>query len=313
MAYQTSTTIASCQLLINAIAIFVATAGWTVERNVLSGANRTVTLRKVGTTDYIHLFNTANDAIRMRASVGYDDAQPIASQPNVTPADSIVNNLLGPYPTVWMFASGDNVHVVVRRSDITGGYTHLLFGAVSKYGAYAGGTYIEGTYFDSTGGGSGSWSGSDHAPFGLGSQSLGYIRCDADAQVNKWWALREPNTALYAWGNVCPPTSVQSYTGYGDISRWLYAADDNVFSGRSFLHVIDVFVPRDGGSLYASPIGYADNLRLVSLAKFEPEQEITIASETWTVFPIARKAAPGSASGAPIGTGDMGYAIRKVA
>lgn len=311
MAYQTSTTIASNQLLINAIALFAASAGWTVERNVLSGANRTVTLRKPGVTDYIHLFNTANSGVRMRASVGYDDALPIASQPNVTPVDSEVNALVGPYPTVWMFASGDNVHVVVRRSDISGGYAHILFGAISKYGAYTGGTYIEGTYFATTGSASGVWDNGSHAPFGFGDKQTGYLRCDSDGVSNQWLLLGRAGLAGRAWGSVGAQNHIAA--GSYDITRWVYAADDNVFSGRSFLQIIDVYVPRAGTTLYFTPVGYPDNLRYVSLAKFDPEQEVSIGTDTYVVFPVARKAAPSTAVGGPIGTSNFGYAIRKEA
>lgn len=319
MAYQTSTTIASNQLLIDAIASFAVAAGWTQERNVLTGANRVVTLRKPGTSDYVHIFNTNTSEIRMRASVGYDAGATISLQPNVSPADTIVNALVGPYPTVWMFAEGDNVHIVVRRSDITGGYAHVLFGVLSKYGAWDGGTYVDGTYFNTSGSSTGTWGVDDHAPFGYGySTTSGYVRCDADGAVNKWWATSGNGSGAHAWAGVGALSLANMYSANQasptyDISRWVNAADDNTFSGRSFFHVIDLMVPRAGTPLYCSPIGYPWNLRLASLAKFDPEQEVSVAGETWTVFPIARKAAPSGASGAPIGTDNLGFAIRKVA
>lgn len=321
MAYQSSTSIAANQNLIDAIASFAAAVGWTVERNTLVGANRTVTLRKPGVTDYIHIFNTDTGNVRMRASVGYDAGLAPSAQPNVSPADTIINALTGPYPVVWFFADGDCVHVVVRRSDITGAYAHIMFGALTKYGAYAGGTYVDGTYFGTSGGGTGAWGGDDHAPFGLGyTVTRGYLRCDADGVSNRWFptsASDAGTTQTHADGGVGPEGSVNMYSGgqgYStyDITRLVYYADNNTFSGRSFLQLIQINVPRAGSPQYVSPAGFVGNLRYVSLAKFDPEQELSIAGETWMVFPVARKAAGSSTSGAPIGTGIFGFAIRKV-
>lgn len=309
MAYLSSTSLASNQLLVNAIASFAVSAGWTEERNTLSGSNRTVTLRKPGTSDYVHLFNTNASEIRMRGSVGFDAGATIPLQPGASPADTVVNNLTGPYPVVWMFAEGDEVHVVVRRSDITGAYAHLTFGTVAKYGGFDGGTYVDGTYFLATGSGSGAWGNGAHGPWGAGTGTVGYVRCDADAAVDKWWPTmggvgRLTNANMYS--------ANQAGSTY-DIARYAGAADDNVFSGRSFLQVVELEIPRAGTPLYVSPIGYVRNTRFVSLAKFDPEQEVTIAGDVWVMFPVARKAASSSASGAPIGTENAGFAIRKVA
>lgn len=321
MAYQTSSTIASNAALIDAIATFAAANGWTVDRNTLTGANRVVTLHKAGVTDYIHLFNTNTSEVRMRASVGYDSGLAPGAQPNVTPADCISNNLVGAYPMVWFFADGDEINIVVRRADTNGAYSHISFGRITKYGTFTGGTYIDGSYFNSTGSSSGTWdSVNDHGLFGHGSANNGYMRIDADGATNKWFPIYGNSSASgdVAFSNVGPLSAANAYSANQryptyDISRFINAADDNTFSGRSVMQVIEFYCTRTGSPLYVSPVGYSANTRYVSLAKFVPEQEYPVADDTWVVFPVVRKAASSSTGGAPNASDNNGFAIRKVA
>jgi len=319
VAFQTSTSIASNELLVDAIATFAAANGWTIESNTLVAAVRTVTLRKPGVSDYIHIFTASTNQIRMRASTSFDPAFPPGQQVGVTPADCQVNNLLGPYPNVWFFANGDEINIVVRRSDTTGAYSHMAFGVLTKYGTFNGGTFIDGSYFNPTGSSSGNWdANNDHALFGYGNNAYGYIRIDADSLVNKWFPICNTSAADIAFSGVGPLGSANMYSANQlgptyDLGRLINGADDNVFSGRSILHVIDIMFRRQGTPVYLSPAGYISNTRYVSLAKFDPEQELSIADETWMVFPVVRKGAESSTSGAPNASANNGYAIRKVA
>lgn len=320
MAYLTSTSITSSDNLIDALANFAAANGWTVVRNNVVGSVRTTTLRKAGVTDYVH-FLTAGSEVILRASVGYDAEQPATSQPDQTPYNCICNNLAGPYPRVWFFANGDEIHVVIRRSDTTGAYAHMAFGRLTKYGTFTGGTYIDASYFSQATFNSGTWDGNDHALFGYGPTNYGFIRVDADGAVNSWKEMYQTvggsvaNAVLSGMG---PLNAASLYSQNMDgttyeTGRFVNATDDNVFSGRSFLHMIEYHVRRSGSPTYFSPIGYIDNTRMVSLAKFDPEQEISVATEDWVVFPVVRKAAQSSTPGAPNASDNNGYAIRKVA
>lgn len=318
MAFQSSTSIASPDVLIDTLATFAAANGWTVESNTVNLGSRVLTLRKPGVSDYIHIYNTDVNRIRLRASVGYNSALPPGSQTGVTADDCLVNNLAGPYPAVWFFADGNEINVVVRRSDTTGAYSHFAVGVLTKYGSFAGGTFIDGTYFNATGFFSGRWdSDSDHAMFGFGNQFPGYVRADADGLTNKWYEFSGYNSSDIAHTGVGPLRVAATYsanqvTSTYDIARLINAADDNTFSGRSILQVLDVLIRRQGSPVYVSPIGYVANTRYVSLAKFDPEQELTIADETWMVFPVVRKAQESTVNDAPNASENNGYAIRKV-
>ncbi len=305
MAYNDPTSIATAPDLIDLIVSFAGSNGWTVERNVLDVANRTATLRKPGVSDYVHLYNTDPTTVRMRISIGYDDELPIASQPNVS-GEAVCTLLAGPYPRAFMFASGDQVWVSVAIAR-SGEYRHLTFGVVDKMGTFEGGTYVDGSSWP----GSGWWANfnNNHAPFlSLGSGTTrGHVRVDipVDERENFFFSFN-------ASGN----TRVVSDAGE-DTSALAAAlvnrADRNAISGRSVLHTIPLYVARTGSETFFSPIGVVHDVRYCSIDKFEPEQEITIGSDTWKVFPVAAKRAMTSAVGErPAASGNYAYAIRKV-
>lgn len=313
MAHSTSTSTASVHDLIDNLATFAAAAGWTVERNTLSGTNRTLTLRRPE-SDYVHVYNTDQGWLRMRASTGYDGALAPAAQPGVTPEDCITARLTGPYPKVWFFSEGSEVVVVVRRADQNGAYASFAFGVIQKYGSYAGGTFIDGTYFNASGSNSGRWSGSDHGLLAYGTSGAGYVRADADGESGQWLRLATA-AALVQSG---PPGVANMYStnqsgATFSTARLMGAADDNTFSGRSMLFPIEIAIRRAGTPTYYSPAGVVSTVRAVSLAKFAPEDELSIASETWVVFPIVNKRAETGGNGDPHASGNVGFAVRKTA
>lgn len=315
MAHSTSTSTESVHDLIDNLATFAAAAGWVVERNTLSGTNRTLTLKRPE-SDYVHVYNTSQGQLLMRASTGYDGALAPAAQPGVTPEDCITARLTGPYPKVWFFSEGSEVVVVVRRADQNGAYASFAFGVIQKYGSYAGGTFIDGTYFDSSEGGSGRWNGSgfDHGLLAYGTSGAGYVRADADGVSGQWLRLATA-AALVQSGppGVANMSSTNQAGATFSVARLMGAADDNAFSGRSMLFPIEIAIRRAGTPTYYSPAGVVSTVRAVSLAKFAPEDELSIASETWVVFPIVNKRAETDASGDPHASGNVGFAVRKTA
>ena len=311
MAHSTSTSTASVHDLIDNLATFAAAAGWTVERNTLSGTNRTLTLKRPE-SDYVHVYNTSQGQLLMRASTGYDGALAPTAQPGVTPEDCITARLTGPYPKVWFFSEGSEVVVVVRRADQNGAYASFAFGVIQKYGTYAGGTFVDGTYFDQSAWGSGNWTDSDHGLLAYGSSGAGYVRADADGVPGQWMRLSGAE-ALVQSGPLSAAGMYSANQGGATYSsaRLMGAADDNTFSGRSMLFPIEIAIRRAGTPTYYSPAGVVSTVRAVSLAKFAPEDELSLASETWVVFPISNKRAETGGDGDPHASGNVGFAVRK--
>lgn len=306
MAYQESTTVASPDVLIDALMSFCAAAGWTVLRNAADGTSRTATLHKPGVTDYIHVYNIDPTNVRMRISVGYDDELPVEQQPNVSGEHRTLLNA-GAYPKAFMLASQDQVWVAVGIA-ASGEYRHFTFGRLEKAGVYTGGTYVDGTLWP----GSNLYAtlNSNHYPFQAGFQSnqtYGYLRVDVpdDAKANNFFLLGRSSTHEAAYGEA----GVNGRAALLSLN-----ADDNAFSGRSILHTIPIFIGRTGSQLYFSPAGVVQDVRICSLNKFEPEQEVTIGSDVWKVFPMAAKRPMNSVPGVqPAASGDYGFAIKKVA
>lgn len=310
MAYTEHTSIANAADMIDRIVSFAGANGWTVERNALVDATRTATLRKPGVSDYVHLYNTSAERIGMRISVGYDSELAPNQQPDVS-GEMYCGLHAGPYPRAFLFASGDQVWVstAIARS---GEYRHLTFGVLDKLGTYEGGTYIDGSRW----GEGGYWAtfSYNHAPFlrYTGQSGVrGYARVDVpeDGRENFFFGFN---------GSASTPNPDRLTSDAGEGTNALAGAlvsmaDRNAFSGRSVLHAIPLYVPRTGSQTYYSPIGVVHDVRYCSINKFEPEQEITIGSDTWKVFPVAAKRPTNSSSGEqPAASGDYAYAIRKV-
>lgn len=306
MAYTEQTSVATVADVIERIVSFAAANGWSLDRNDLAGDQRTATLHKGGTSDYVHIYNTTgSDLLRMRVSVGYAAGLTPAQQPNVS--DECVTVLeVGPYPKVFIFGSGDQVWATVaigRNAE----YRSLGFGVLEKVGVYTGGTYVVGTDW-----GRGSrWSGfgANSGPFfsGDSSPSSGHIRVDVpiDGRENFMFNIQ---------GDANNRARTDVGGGLGGMASVLAdRADRNAFSGRSVLHPITVYVGRTGPSVFYSPVGVVQDVRVCSLEKLAPEQEITVGSDIYKVFPVAAKRPfyP-EAGNLPAASGNYGYAVRKV-
>lgn len=323
MAYAEFSNIPNLQTLIDLVVQFAQANGWTVERNTISGANRTATLRIPGVSDYVHLFNTDQLYLRSRLSIGYNGSLDPASQPLVSPRDVSTYELVGAFPRLKLFSNGYAIHVAIAQA-IAGEYRHHVFGALEKAGDYSGGTYVDGTYWPRTGSWSGmvNSSGNNVIPFGHNTNSTGCgsVRADSveDNRVNSYHlicnyygsSLNEEGQAGSGVGTIYQVIDSPTYD-----SMWLGFAlggtDENIFSGRSVFHPITLSVRRAGTTPYLSPIGRVSGLRACYLEKLEPEQEVTIGDDTWMLFPWLRKLPMSNASNAPPASGNYGWAVKK--
>jgi len=311
MAYTEHGSVASAEELIDRIVTFAVANGWTLYRNVIAGTSRTATLRKEGVSDYVHLYNTSTTLIRMRISIGFDIEQTPANQPNVS-NEAWCTVLAGPYPKAFLFASGNQVWVTVSIAR-SGEYRHLTFGVLDKVGVYDGGTYADGS---SWGQSSNTWGSFNNNPVPFlnpagGNTTRGVLRADviADGRTNYFFEF-EGST------NTPNPRNIRSDIGVDTdaLAGVLVArADRNAFSGRSIFHAIPLYVSRIGATTYYSPAGVVRDVRFCSINKFEPEQEVTIGSDVYKVFPAAAKRTMVNGTGEqPAASGDYAYAIRKV-
>lgn len=282
MAYSEQTA-SSPDDVINKIAVFAAANGWTVDRNNLSSSNRTMTLHYGATTDYVHLYNVDGSNIWILGSVGYDSGlTPVAHPNRSNPA--VANAGVGPYTKLYMFANASpapHIHCVI---ELTGGiFRHLSFGMIDKLGTWTGGTFVDATYW-STGQDFVFEFSTRHSPIfdshaGAVDNFFGSLRCDIplDGRTN-------------AWAQMWADSSYRAYTrlaGGGPMVVQFYNRNDPPFSGQVTLGTFLVEVFRIGGMW--SPAGTIPNVRYLNMLRFNPGQEITVGSDVWKVFPMARK------------------------
>ena len=214
---------------------------------------------------------------------------------------------------MFLFASGNMVWVTLAIA-ANGEYRHLTFGVLDKIGSYEGGTYCDGT----TWGQSSWWAtlsiGGNRVPLavtGAGSTTRGSLRVAVPAD--------RPGNTFFRFGDSesgAAPTVAATSVGFAQETResaMVSLADRNAFSGRSILHAIPVFISRAGSSTYYSPVGVVTDVRFCSINKFAPEQEITIASDVYKVFPwVAKRPTNNNMGVQPAASGDYAFAIRKV-
>lgn len=321
MAYQNLTAVASPQSMLDSIASFLNTNGWTVDRNNLSGSNRTVTVRAPGGSDYIHLFNDANNVLKSRVSIGYNAGNPPSTQPNVSPTDAISNIGTGSYPNVHLFADGTEFHCVVELA-IGNEFRHHVAGVITKEGTFDGGTYADGSWRHTDY--LGTFPGLNHhsafcdGPIAVsGSQVVpynGHMRADvtADARTNFFhWMGSEWQGSTSGFG-VVTTAFPSPQTGQG-LSVALERADRNNFDGRSMLYTPVFWLRRTGTPVYASAAGYVQMTRFVNMRKLVVGQELNIGSDVWKVFPIFKRSdtIDNTFNGPNLGSWIYGYAIKK--
>lgn len=311
MAYQ-QTTATSVEDLINKVATFAASLGWTIDRNTIASTNRTVSMSRAG-SDYVHLFNTDTTNVRLRASTGINTGVAIASQPGVSAAEAVANGTAGPFATVFMF--GDTtpspyIHVVYD----TGGalFRHFHFGLVTKIGTWTGGTFFDAMNIS---GGSGQndtpTSAFHHVSFSSGDVNNGTeggVRIDFDGNTNYFAPITtEANfTSRVVHGGV---TGLASGTSEGRDLAGFYLSSVNSWSGVTPLRQIKLRAER--GSGFWSEIGYVPGIRMVNIARWATGDEFSIGPDTWKVFPWWRQGTRPAGNTTDAYSGNYGFAYLK--
>lgn len=308
MAYQL-TNATNIEDLIDKIADFAVTAGWTERRNDLSGSSRTLTLQKSG--DNIHIYNSDTTYLRVNASVGYDDALAGNAQPNQAVSNVASNVGTGPFPNVFLFSDNSPAEYIHAVIEIASGIFRMVsFGELVKTGAYTGGTYFEASGFDATSSENNMASSEHHRMFDNGTGFSnpfggGGVRCDVDGETNYFAPFRRladfatPCASGGFWGEL----STGADRGYR--TREFYYKSINTVFGITPLAPVLIRVERDDG--YWSDIGEVPGLRFMNMSRFAPGDEFTIGSDTWKVFPWLRK---GNVEGQPYSQ-DLAFAFLK--
>lgn len=205
----------------------------------------------------------------------------------------------GPFPSYHFFADDtaprDYIHVVVQP--VSGMFRHFGFGLVEKFGDnWVGGEYAYGCFIDQST--SAAMVDPNHQCLldGLGS-TADRLRA-ATMRITSGLANQSP--AVWAVSAQLASASLLNDTA-GNIRRQIHGTFRAGMEPRGFGNPIGSFssgvIPLYSiGAYYRDPsndrvnlLGYMSDVRALNIRNFEPEQEITIGSDVWVIFPLSIK------------------------
>lgn len=313
MAYQTGTS-TGMQDILDKLRIFASANGWTVDIFDTTTSN----------SRWLHLTRTAGGC-----SLGMQFTYPPALSGGLQPvlrligdegysavawnaqanASGIVNTNfpLGAFSNYWFFGTVDYMHVVVSPS--AGIYMHFSFGVLNKAGAYNGGSYVTGGFWDPAG----------NFPYVSEYQyNRGAFDCHSYTtgmeinfkdQGTHWYTAQDYSGA---GAPQTGPNGEQICFGgcrYGAYHEH-FLDNPNTSTGLAILLPMPFYAKVAAGRYL--PLGNPKDVRGINMVNYSPQDEIVIGSDTWKVFPLAQKGPVNSGTIAPISSGVYGLAYKKI-
>lgn len=256
-------------------------------------------------------------------STGYDGSGP-GSEPgdsgngdDATPytAERRLNNIgNGPF-TYFFFAdtTPDYIHGVVEFA--TGIYRHFSFGTIEKAGSWTGGEYCTAASWDTAA----KSSLTDFRHYWLfdmlhtsdpyEAATIHIEGMPNEGGSSKWgvaWTGSEATTGLDGDGNARVRIQGHFRDGYlMNAVGWLRANPNNGFVPMFPIHLY--YWDDNPAPDQIMFLGTVPDMRGINIHYLEPEEEFTIGSETWKIFPWTQKSSTGTAEE----SGNMGVAYRK--
>lgn len=300
--YSTGTA-ASATAVLQALATFATSAGWTVNNNAAEASGWWLSLQKGST--YINLWvDTTGNNINCYGATGFAVGGGHAGQASTSPVN-ICNPGAGPYVGYHFFSttSGANyLHVVIEIS--SGVFRHIHVGSVQGIGGAAPCTYIEASNWTTTSVSQGQNfpdSASNYVPWGTFASSVniaGFIGLTVDSTF-RWFSTK----------NSTPARKI-SLPQTNGVLRNSITRSPNTFNGLTVLLTMPIFVERAAGNIY-SWIGDVPDMRAINITNVNPKDEITIGTDVWKCFPVCAKNSTINTIGAGPSSGIYGYAFKK--
>lgn len=280
------------------IGAFAAAAGWTVTgASTGAGATRNLTRPGGGATILLeHVTGTVSlQTIRASLLVVSPTFYTQTSNVRVGGTTSVPTT---PLPTnLHLFSGTEEGHAFIAAAIqfANGHWRHLYLGNMVKRGTYSGGEALSGTHPHNAST-AGTFTQTDHKLlFGsrtdistgqVPTNNHGGVHVDAAGIAAKWHLNRLPyvggtNPGLSTAGRVFGGSNeafneIISY--YGEMP----------FDAASILVPINLLIT-EGSPIRVRPIGHPAGVRLVSIKNYDPLAQITVAGETWRVFPMVKK------------------------
>jgi hypothetical protein len=215
-------------------------------------------------------------------------------------------------PAYYFFEDGDTVIVLVEYT--AGKYQWFTFGCLEKQGTYTGGQFFSGslgtyepsfkylsaptdqtmfltTNYDSVGPGNGAvYLNVDST---AGWRASGYLGGSGSGTGYK--------SIIFSGVRGNDGTKTSTNVANNSLVGLFFSRSPNFYNGLAPFAASYVLGKRSSGNF--SLLGWPKNIRHISVTNYNPAQEITLASDTWMIFPEHSKADADPA---------VGFAVKKV-
>ena len=224
----------------------------------------------------------------------------------------------GPFISYHLFTDGtsdDYIHAVLQIS--SGVFRHFGFGTLDKFGDnWVGGEYVYGHYHDTA---------TNATPINTNHNTLLDGLGASTAQAARAATIRItsglPNQSPAVWGVAASVLSANIGTDTAtNVRRQIHGTFRAGMEPRGFANPtggasFGVVPMYSIGAYYRDPsndrvylLGYMLDVRALDITNFSAEQEITIGSDTWIIFPMSRKSSAAIASRSV----NSGFAYKKI-
>lgn len=327
MSYQTGTALDIDDLLVK-LSTFAQANGWTLDKFVAGNGNghsselylhkgasyviyKAVLQGGFGYYHGVFLNPQNNPTIFMYGATGHDGGQDYENQPNTSNRTEVT--WLLPNMTAYHFFTDPAqtyLHVVVEVT--AGEYRHMSYGLCNKLGAYDGGEYVMGHWWDHNPAQIDVPEDFRHMPgiFAGGNATAYYCRfhCNIDGVRWKQYQGTQNFISIYACayrntqGTFLDTLLTPQSTGR--------SASPNTFNNVSPLHQIPVgWVVR--ATNFWTPVGHFPDVRALNMKNIAPSATLTLGSDDWLIFPAMEKKNPTTRDNLP-NSGYLAYAYLKV-
>ena len=202
----------------------------------------------------------------------------------------------GPYTAHHFFSGSTYIHAVIEYAP--GEFRHLSFGIVNKFGSWAGGEFLAGTY----------WSQSNTTVDNPQDNAHSVLFDGQSSNTNRAATMRleglpnQPGSSK--WGLVKDPEFGFTTTDVdgedmmllgGDIRSGPYGGHFGFFPtspSQGFVPLLPIpvwYVDETVSPENIYYLGEMPGVRTVNIANFSPGEEITLGSDTFKIFPWVRK------------------------
>lgn len=303
-----SGTAAGPKTVLQALATFAASAGFTVDNNAAFAGGWWLAVHK-GSCYLNFVADAADTTITMYGATGFSGASAPSAQAQSSTA-SICNSGAGPYTGYHFFSttgSPNYLHCVIEKT--AGLFAQFHAGQLAAIGGAAPCIYLQATNWSYTGSNGSWWDGGNSfgnfMPWSGGYAGQNKIGVTVDGTF-RWF--QQIN------GGISPARTIgwPLQQGPSNLSAAVnaLARSPNTFNGLSVLIPIYTWVERAAGNVYAY-IGDTPDSRVLNMNNLNPKDEITIGADTWKVFPMISNSKILNTTGAPPSSNYYAMAFRK--